>query len=41
MIRLGLWIATTLLVFDQATKWWVLNYVLTGSDTMLSPRPFP
>ena len=40
MIRLGLWIATALLVLDQATKWWVLNYVLTASDTMLSPTPF-
>jgi len=40
MTRLGLWIATVILVLDQSTKWWVLNYVLMESNTTLSFTPF-
>ena len=40
MIRTGLWIATLVLVLDQASKWWILNRVLTGPDGFLPLAPF-
>ncbi len=40
MIRLGLWIAIGVLALDQASKWWLLNSVMTGPEAFLPLTSF-
>lgn len=40
MMRLGLWIATTVTVLDQAIKWWLLKYALAGPEAFQPLTPF-
>ncbi|MGB1548070.1 MAG: signal peptidase II [Alphaproteobacteria bacterium] len=40
MIRLGLWIASAILILDQAIKWWLLHHVFTAPDTAPVLSPF-
>jgi len=40
MIRLGLWIAIVVLALDQASKWWLLNSVMTGPEAFFPLTSF-